>query len=124
MGDINITGNVTGNVQSGDNNEALYIDNGPTAGTAEPSEEARQLLAAVEALREQLRAAEAASELHSADARIAEEALTEVEEAGQASEPEPGRVRRAVATLTGALASAAGLAQALEALRSAAAPWF
>jgi hypothetical protein len=124
MGDINITGNVTGNVQSGDNNEALYIDNGPTAGPAEPSEEARQLLAAVEALREQLRAAEAASELHSADARIAEEALTEVEEAGQASEPEPGRVRRAVATLTGALASAAGLAQALEALRSAAAPWF
>lgn len=127
MGDINITGSVTGNVQSGDHARASYIHNETTPAAPAESPELRRLLAAVENLREQLRAATPA-EVHTADARIAEDALTEVTAAAQAAngteQPEAGRLRRAVASLTGALVSAAGLAEAVTALRDAAAPWF
>jgi hypothetical protein len=123
MGDIRITGDVTGNVQTGSHAQARFVHNETApAAPAEPPE-VRHLLAAVEALRDRLGAA-APVELHADDVRIAEEALDEVAAAGTDGEPEPGRVRRAMATVTGALASAAGLAQAVAAVRDAARPWF
>lgn len=124
MGDITITGNVTGNVQSGSHAQATYIHSETTAPATTPAEspEVGQLLAAVEALREQLRATIPA-DLHADDARLAEEALDEVAAAGLTGALEPGRLRRAVATLTGTLVSAAGLAQAVAALREAAGQW-
>ena len=123
MGDIHITGDMTGNVQTGSHAEARFVHNEAAAAAPAESPEVRQLLAAVEALREQLGAA-GPTELHADDVRIAEEALDEVAAAGADGRPEAGRLRRAVATLTGALASAAGLAQAVATLREAARPWF
>jgi hypothetical protein len=123
MGDIHITGDMTGNVQTGSHARARFVHNEGAAAAPAESPEARQLLAAVEALREQLGAADPA-ELHADDVRIAEEALEEMAAAGADGPPEPGRLRRAVATLTGALASAAGFAQAVATLREAARPWF
>ncbi len=62
-----------------------------------------------------------------AAAQAVEAVLDDVVEAVPASgegEPEPGRIQRAVFTVTGALASVGVLAEAVNRLREAAAPWF
>ncbi|AXI80048.1 DUF5955 family protein [Peterkaempfera bronchialis] len=123
-GAIHIAGSVTGNVQTGSHARAEYTRYGGGGAGAAETAAVRQLLAAVEALREQLRAADPAA-LPGGAAQAAEAALEEVAEAAPGTgEPERGRIQRAVFTLTGALASAAGLAEAVRALRDAAAPWF
>jgi Family of unknown function (DUF5955) len=126
MGDITVHGNVTGNVQSGEHAVGTFTHNESTPAPGQDgTTAAERLLAAVEALREHLDAtSEAAAGLHADDVRIATDALDEVTAAAQEGEPRQGRLRTTVATLTGALASAAGLAQAVADLRAAAAPWF
>jgi hypothetical protein len=127
VSEINVNGQVTGNVQSGRHAQATFIHNENTApADSAASPEVRRLRTAVHELREQIRAlAEAApDQLDPEDARLAAGVLDEVAAAGDTAVPEPGRLRRAVATLTGALTSAAGLAQAVEALREAAKPLF
>ncbi|MFJ2861952.1 hypothetical protein [Kitasatospora sp. NPDC087314] len=139
---ISITGNVTGIVQSGSHARAEYTHHqeAPAPGEAP---ELRALLAAVDALRAQLRVL-APGELPPAAAEVAGQALDEVAQAA-AEERRPdagedgqggqggqdgqggqggGRVRRAVFTLTGALGAATALTEALQALIAAAAPWF
>ncbi|MFJ9611458.1 DUF5955 family protein [Kitasatospora sp. NPDC101176] len=117
---INITGNVTGIVQSGGHARAEYThqQGAPAPGEAP---ELRALLDAVEALRAQLRAL-APGELPPGAADVAGEALAEVADAAGAGGA--GRIRRAVFTLTGALGAATALTAALQAQTAAAAPWF
>ncbi|WP_441250962.1 DUF5955 family protein [Kitasatospora sp. McL0602] len=117
-GGIHIAGSVTGIVQSGSHASAVF-----TAGpSAEPAQAADQLLAAVEALRAELRS------LRAAEPEAVPEFAAEVAEAeldGLAEpEREPGRIRRSVFAVAGALGSVAGLAEAVDRLRQAAAPWF
>lgn len=124
-GGIHITGSVTGNVQSGANARATYVQHGSvTNAPTGLSPEAQQLLAAVETMREQLR--ERQDEVPDAAAQAAQAALDDAEDAVSEpdAEPDPGRIQRAIFTVTGALATVAGLATAVQALREAAAPWF
>lgn len=133
---ISITGNVTGIVQSGSHARAEYTHHQPAPAPGE-APELRALLAAVDALRAQLRVL-APGELPPAAAEVAGQALDEVAQAA-AEERRPdagedgqggqggqggGRVRRAVFTLTGTLGAATALTEALQALTGAAAPWF
>ncbi|MFJ2810593.1 DUF5955 family protein [Kitasatospora sp. NPDC087271] len=120
---ISITGNVTGIVQSGSHARAEYTHQ-QTAPTPGEAPELRALLAAADALRERLRAL-APDELPPAAAEVAGQALDELAAAApEGRQPDGGRVRRAVFTLTGALGAAAALTEGLRALTSAAAPWF
>lgn len=123
---IHISGGSTfnGNAQTGDGSSATYVHHaGDTRGPAE-SPEVIRLREAVEELRRQLRDI-GATDLPPAAADAAVSALDEVDEAlPSTDEPVRGRVQRAIFTITGALASAASLTEAVTALRDAAAPWF
>lgn len=117
---IRITGPVTGNVQSGSHARARFVQHA-TPAPAEPSPQVRQLLQAVDRLRAELEA----HALPDTARDAACSALDDAEEAvSQPGEPEPGRIRRAVFTVTGALTAVAGLGAAVQALRDAADPWF
>lgn len=121
---IHISGGIfTGNARTGDNSRAQYVHHAaPDSGTAD-SPEAARLRQAVEELRAQLRTA--AAELTPPAANAATAGLDELEDALPGpGEPEQGRIQRAIFTITGALASAASLTEAVRALRDAAAPWF
>ncbi|MFE6050948.1 hypothetical protein ACFQ6N_09345 [Kitasatospora sp. NPDC056446] len=131
-GGISITGNVTGIVQSGSRARAEFTHRQTVPEQGE-APEPRALLAAVDALRAGLRALPP-GELPSAAAEAAGQALDEVAEASAGTGTGPAvagvgdsggdRIRRAVYTLTGALGAATTLAEALQALTAAAAPWF
>lgn len=127
-GGIHIAGSVTGNVQSGSHARADYRQYGSaTTDPAGAPQEAERLLEAVNALREQLRLLQTTSpgEVPPMAAQVVEAVLDDVQEAvPQSGAPEPGRIQRAVFTVTGALAPVAGLAAAVNRLREAAAPWF
>ncbi|WP_030269112.1 DUF5955 family protein [Streptomyces sp. NRRL B-24484] len=118
---------MTGIVQSGSGSHAVYHQ-GAAGEAAAESPGARRLLEAVEALRAELRAFAGARPdgLSEQEAQLAEEALDEVASAAPApgAAPDGTRLRRAVATVTGLLASATGLAAAVAALTAAAAPLF
>lgn len=122
---IHVSGTFTGNALTGDNSTAEYVSHaGGAAGAEGDSAEVLRLREAVEALRRQVRALEPA-ELSSAEGTAAESALAEVEDAlPSTDEAGQGRVRNAIFTVTGALASVASLGESLRALREAAAPWF
>ncbi|MFD7968113.1 DUF5955 family protein [Streptomyces clavifer] len=123
---INVSGGtINGIVQTGDNSRADMVQHIGVPATETP--ELAQLRQAVEELRLRLRALDP-GELPAGAAADAESALAEMEEAvpasGEADEPARGRVRRAFYAVSGALASVAGLAEAVESLRAASAPWF
>ncbi|ARZ71926.1 DUF5955 family protein [Streptomyces sp. HU2014] len=121
---VHVAGQVTGNIQTGDHARAEFVQEGAASGGAAETPEVRQLRRAVADLRECLRAL-APDELPPAAAEEAAGALDELDDALPADEePGPGRVRRAVFMVSGALASAAALADGVRALRDAAAPWF
>ncbi|MFJ9057299.1 DUF5955 family protein [Streptomyces sp. NPDC102409] len=123
---IHVSGHATftGNAQTGDHSSAEFVSHAPGAGPEGDSDDVLRLREAVDALRVRLRALDPA-ELPSAEGSAAESALAEVEGAlPQPDEAERGRVRNAVFTLTGALASVASLSESIRALREAAAPWF
>ncbi|MEV0021403.1 DUF5955 family protein [Streptomyces atroolivaceus] len=115
-------GTFTGNAQTGDHSRAEYVSHAPAA-EDEVSDEVVRLREAVEALRDRIRALDPA-ELSAAEGSAAESALAEVEDASlPADEAGQGRVRNAIFTVTGALASVASLSESIRALRDAAGPW-
>ncbi|WP_058043130.1 DUF5955 family protein [Streptomyces roseifaciens] len=124
---IVIHGTFSGNAQTGDHARAEYVHHAAgSGGRKEESAEVRELRQAVEALRAQLASLPAGSApLPSPALQAAQSALDEVDDAlPTADEPARGRIQRAVYAVTGALASAASLAEGVRALREAAAPWF
>ncbi|MEU1673627.1 DUF5955 family protein [Streptomyces roseifaciens] len=126
---IVIHGTFSGNAQTGDHTRAEYVHHAAGSGgrDAEPAE-VRELRQAVEALRAQLASLPAGSApLPSPALHAARSALDEVDDAlplPATDEPARGRIQRAVYAVSGALASAASLAEGVRALREAAAPWF
>ncbi|MBB5122929.1 hypothetical protein AF335_20355 [Streptomyces eurocidicus] len=121
---VHVSGDVTGNIQTGDHARARFIQHGAPPGGAEEPPEVRRLRQAVADLRERLDAL-SPGELPAPAAEVAAGALDEVDDALPADgEPALGRVRRAVFAVSGALASVAALTEAVRSLRDAAAPWF
>ncbi|MFE5241026.1 MULTISPECIES: DUF5955 family protein [unclassified Streptomyces] len=121
---IHVSGTFTGNAQTGDNSTAEYVSHAGGAVGAVESAEIVQLREAVEALRARIRDL-GPDELSAAEGTAAESALAEVEDAlPSTDEAGQGRVRNAIFTVSGALASVASLGESLRALREAAAPWF
>ncbi|MGW1815948.1 DUF5955 family protein [Streptomyces sp. NPDC002125] len=121
---IHVSGTFTGNAQTGDNSTAQYVSHAGGAVRAAESAEIVQLREAVEALRARIRDL-GADELSAAEGTAAESALAEVEDAlPSTDEAGQGRVRNAIFTVSGALASVASLSESIRALREAAAPWF
>ncbi|QLE75193.1 hypothetical protein FGW37_29530 [Streptomyces rectiverticillatus] len=126
---IVIHGTFSGNAQTGDHAGAEYVHHAAGSGGRDAeSAEVRELRQAVEALRAQLASLPTGSSgggLPSPAVQAAQAALDEVDDAlPTADEPARGRIQRAVYAVTGALASAASLAEGVRALREAAAPWF
>ncbi|MFH9617252.1 DUF5955 family protein [Streptomyces pratensis] len=121
---VHIGGAVHGNVQTGDNSTAEFVAHAPARAEDEEPEEVVRLRAAVEELRARIRALDPA-ELPDTEGSAAESALAEVEDSlPGADEAGQGRVRNAIFTVIGALASVASLSESVRALREAAAPWF
>lgn len=116
-------GQVVGNVQSGTYARASYVQHGRLHGSEPaPSAEVRVLLDAVQEVRELLDGLR--DEVSETAAGDVDAALDDVEDAvAGPQEPEPGRIRRAVNSVAGALAGIAGLGAAVQALRDATAPW-
>ncbi|MEU1819990.1 DUF5955 family protein [Streptomyces roseifaciens] len=126
---IVIHGTFSGNAQTGDHARAEYVHHAAGSGGRDAeSAEVRELRQAVEALRAQLASLSAGSApLPSPALQAAQSALDEVDDAlplPATDEPARGRIQRAVYAVSGALASAASLAEGVRALREAAAPWF
>ncbi|MGK5731282.1 DUF5955 family protein [Streptomyces sp. URMC 124] len=129
---IHVHGTFTGNAQTGDHARAEYVHHAAASGGRDAeSAGVRELRQAVEALRARLAAVaagspdSAGSTLPGPAVQAAQSALDEVDDAlPTAGEPARGRIQRAVYAVTGALASAASLAEDVRALREAAAPWF
>ncbi|MCD9194412.1 DUF5955 family protein [Streptomyces albireticuli] len=121
---VHVSGEVTGNIQTGDHARAGFVRYEAAPGGAAETAEVRRLREAVADLRERLRAL-SPDELPSPAAEAAAGALDEVDDALPADgEPGLGRVRRAVFLVSGALVSVASLTEGVRALRDAAAPWF
>ncbi|MFC9947138.1 DUF5955 family protein [Streptomyces pratensis] len=123
---IHVSGHAsfTGNAQTGDNSTAEFVAHAPARAEDEEPEEVVRLRAAVEELRARIRALDPA-ELPDTEGSAAESALAEVEDSlPGADEAGQGRVRNAIFTVIGALASVASLSESVRALREAAAPWF
>ncbi|MEH6377832.1 DUF5955 family protein [Streptomyces sp. KLMMK] len=124
---IVIHGTFSGNAQTGDHARAEYVRQAAGSGGRDAeSAEVRELRQAVEALRAELASLSAGSApLPSPALQAAQSALDEVDDAlPTTDEPARGRIQRAVYAVSGALASAASLAEGVRALREAAAPWF
>ncbi|MCX4744438.1 DUF5955 family protein [Kitasatospora sp. NBC_01287] len=139
-GSIHIAGSVTGVVQSGSHARADYRQYGSAEADADgPSAATAQLLEAVSTLHDELRALRAASPgaVPPGAAEVVAAVLDEVREeaaglgsqsgeggqGAQGGRSGTGRIQRAVFTITGALASVTSLAEAVDTLRRAAAPW-